>query len=151
MAGEAYAIPTANNSSCGSKKGKDNKKKKKRGGSKKKMTVEQTLALKSVREWVFSDQSGSFAAAASCVVDDFGVQKSLNGRGGDKLVFELHSHSKCSDGFLSPSKLVERAHGNGVSFFFFFFCPFFFWGFFGHKLKWVVLLCVCVYVTCDFD
>ncbi|GMN49415.1 hypothetical protein TIFTF001_018585 [Ficus carica] len=115
MAGEAYAIQTANNSSCGSKKGKENKKKKKkRGGSKKKMTVEQTLGLKSVREWVFSDQSGSFAAAASCVVDDFGVQKSLNGRRGDKLVFELHSHSKCSDGFLSPSKLVERAHGNGV-------------------------------------
>uniref|UniRef100_A0A803Q900 Polymerase/histidinol phosphatase N-terminal domain-containing protein n=1 Tax=Cannabis sativa TaxID=3483 RepID=A0A803Q900_CANSA len=63
-------------------------------------------------EWVSQDQS-SFVTAASCVVDDFGVQKSL-GRGGEKLVFELHSHSKCSDGFLSPSKLVERAHGNGV-------------------------------------
>lgn len=99
------------------KKGKDKKKKKKRGGSKKKTTVEQTLAFKSVGEWVFLDQPSLLASlASSCVVDDFGVQKNL-GRGKEKLVFELHSHSKCSDGFVSPSKLVERAYGNGVSFF----------------------------------
>ncbi|EXB55309.1 Protein trpH [Morus notabilis] len=114
MAGEAYALQTANNSSCNSKKAKENKKKKKkRGGTKKKMTAEQSLALKCVREWVFLDQSSSSLTASSCVVDDFGAQKTL-GRGGEKLVFELHSHSKFSDGFLSPSKLVERAHGNGV-------------------------------------
>ncbi|XP_054800841.1 uncharacterized protein LOC129304989 [Prosopis cineraria] len=87
------------------------RKKQRRGGNKKKMTNEQSLAFKSVREWVFLNRPSS--SAASCAVDDFGVQKSL-GRGGDKVVFELHSHSKFSDGFLSPSKLVERAHRNGV-------------------------------------
>ena len=108
---------------CGSNpnKGKDKKKKKKknRGGSKKKMTHEQVVAFKFVSEWVFLDQPSSAAAlhpsAPSCVVDDFGVQKGV-GRGGEKVVFELHSHSKFSDGFLSPSKVVERAHMNGVSF-----------------------------------
>ncbi|XP_028788387.1 uncharacterized protein LOC114744379 [Neltuma alba] len=88
------------------------KKKQQRGGNKKKMTNEQSLAFKSVKEWVFLSQPSS-SSAASFVVDDFGVQKSL-GRGGEKVVFELHSHSKFSDGFLSPSKLVERAHRNGV-------------------------------------
>lgn len=110
--GDSYIIHTTNISSKQSPK---KTKKKKRGGSKKKMTTEQTMAFKSVSEWVFLDQAYSLAStAASCVVDDFGVQKNL-GRGGEKVVFELHSHSKCSDGFLSPSKLVERAHGNGVS------------------------------------
>ncbi|KAG5229244.1 PHP domain-containing family protein [Salix suchowensis] len=75
----------------------NNKKKKKRGGSKKKMTAEQALALKSVSEWVYLDR-----------------QLTVMMRREDKVVFELHSHSKFSDGFLSPSKLVERAHGNGV-------------------------------------
>jgi predicted metal-dependent phosphoesterase TrpH len=28
---------------------------------------------------------------------------------------ELHAHSACSDGTLSPAELVERAHRNGVS------------------------------------
>ncbi|PON63860.1 polymerase/histidinol phosphatase-like protein [Parasponia andersonii] len=121
MAGEVHALHSATNSNggCGgskesSRKAREKRKKKKRGGSKKKMTLEQSLAFKSVSEWVFLDQSSS-SMASSCVVDDFGVQKSL-GRGGEKLklVFELHSHSKFSDGFLSPSKLIERAHGNGV-------------------------------------
>ncbi|MBA0843129.1 hypothetical protein Goarm_000343, partial [Gossypium armourianum] len=111
-----------NNPSCQnniSSKAKDKKKnkKKKRGGSKRKMTAEQTSAFKSVTEWVYLDRhhhpnSSSTAGLSSWVVDDFGVQKSL-GRGMEKMVFELHSHSKHSDGFLSPSKLVERAHGNG--------------------------------------
>ncbi|XP_050212502.1 uncharacterized protein LOC126664249 isoform X2 [Mercurialis annua] len=99
-----------NNSPTKQKENENNKKKKKkkkRGGTKKKMTAEQILALKAVTEWVYLEHS------SSCVVDDFGVQKSL-GRGADKIVFDLHSHSKCSDGFLSPSKLVERAHVNGV-------------------------------------
>lgn len=101
------------------KKANDKKKKKKRGGSKKKMTVEQTLAFKSVSEWVFLGQPSLLAS--TCAVDDFdfGLRKSL-GRGQEKLVFELHTHSKFSDGFLSPSKLVERAYGNGVSFYFHF-------------------------------
>lgn len=89
----------------------DKKKKKKRGGSKRKMTPEQCSAFKSVSEWVYSDQQ--HLTASSCVVDDFGVQKSM-GRGGQKLVFEFHSHTKHSDGFLTPTKLVERAHTNGV-------------------------------------
>ncbi|XP_027921744.1 uncharacterized protein LOC114179562 [Vigna unguiculata] len=100
---------------------KNNKKKKKnRGGTKKKMTNDQVLAFKFVSEWVFLDHpsassssSSSSPSSASCVVDDFGVQKPV-GRGGEKLVFELHSHSKFSDGFFSPSKVIERAHINGV-------------------------------------
>ncbi|OAY46572.1 5'-3' exoribonuclease isoform X2 [Manihot esculenta] len=101
------------------KKAKDKKKKnkkKKGGSSKKKMTAEQTLAFKAVTEWVYLDQQSSppsVSSASACVVDDFGVQKTM-GRGGEKVIFDLHSHSKCSDGFLFPSKLVERAHGNGV-------------------------------------
>lgn len=129
MVGDGHVLSSNSNcSSHNSKKTKDNKNKKKkknkRGGSKKKMTPEQTLAFKSVSEWVFLDHpsssssssSLSFSAAASFLVDDFGVQKSL-GKGGEKMVFDLHSHSKCSDGFLSPAKLVEKAHVNGVSFF----------------------------------
>lgn len=119
--GDGYLVLSVGNSnSSGSKdsakKAKDKKKKKKSGGRKKKMTVEQSMAFKSVCEWVFSDQPSSLpSSASSFLVDDIGVQKSL-GRGGEKLVFELHSHTKCSDGFLSPTKLVERAHANGVSF-----------------------------------
>ncbi|KAH7833502.1 hypothetical protein Vadar_006960 [Vaccinium darrowii] len=89
-----------------------NKKKKKRGGSKKKMTVEQSIAYKRVSEWVFLDQS-SMAANSSATDDDFAVVGN-HCKFTEKLVFELHSHSICSDGFLSPSKLVERAHQNGV-------------------------------------
>ncbi|XP_022988784.1 uncharacterized protein LOC111486022 [Cucurbita maxima] len=108
MVGDGHFVQTPPNSK------KSKKKKKKRGGSKKKMTSEQTAAFKYVTEWVYLDQSNSLAStAAASVVDDFGVQKTL-GKGGEKVVFELHSHSKFSDGFLSPSKLVERAHGNGV-------------------------------------
>ncbi|KAF7842600.1 Protein trpH [Senna tora] len=78
------------------------------------MTTEQTLAFKSVSEWVFLDHHHPSSSSASdssseCGVEDdggFGVKKNV--------VFELHSHSKFSDGFLSPSKVVERAHGNGV-------------------------------------
>lgn len=98
------------------------KKKKKRGGTKKRMTLEQTIAYKSVSEWVFLDQSSSLGSSASSVVtvlDDFGVQWTPT-KFSEKLVFDLHSHSICSDGFLSPSKLVERAHQNGVILVFFF-------------------------------
>ncbi|CAN6687226.1 hypothetical protein ACFX2I_002800 [Malus domestica] len=100
----------ATNNSSSPKKTARKKKKRGGSGSKKKMTAEQTLAFKSVSEWVFLEQHQASSAAAS---DDFGVslvQKSI----ANKLLFELHSHSNCSDGFLSPSKLVERAHENGV-------------------------------------
>lgn len=96
------------------------KKKKKRGGAKKRLNLDQSLAYKSVCEWVFLGQS----SPSVCLDDDFGVQ--IN-KCCDKLVFDLHCHSICSDGFLSPSKLVERAHQNGVSFFcFLIFLNFFF-------------------------
>lgn len=113
MLGEAFSLQSNSNSNGN---GKENpkrkspiksKKKKKRGGRKKKMTAEQLHALNSVKEWVFLDQP------SPAVDDDFGVQKSQS-RVGDNIVFDLHSHSIRSDGFLSPSKVVERAHGNGV-------------------------------------
>ncbi|XVF44745.1 hypothetical protein PTKIN_Ptkin02bG0148700 [Pterospermum kingtungense] len=117
MVGLADNNSGSNSSSNSKAKDKKKRKKKKRGGSKRKMTAEQTLAFKSVIEWVYLDNQNYYSSMAalssSWVVDDFGVQKSV-GRGMEKLVFELHSHSKHSDGFLSPSKLVERAHGNGV-------------------------------------
>lgn len=115
MLGEAFSLESNSNSNSNGN-GKENpkrkspnksKKKKKRGGRKKKMTAEQLYALNSVKEWVFLDQP------SPAVDDDFGVQKSQS-RVGDNIVFDLHSHSIRSDGFLSPSKVVERAHGNGV-------------------------------------
>ncbi|CAN1318801.1 hypothetical protein LINPERPRIM_LOCUS30957 [Linum perenne] len=46
------------------------------------MTAEQTLAFKAVAEWVYLDQQpATLSTAASFMVDDFGVQRSL-GRGG---------------------------------------------------------------------
>ncbi|GFY89393.1 polymerase/histidinol phosphatase-like protein [Actinidia rufa] len=92
------------------KKSNSNKKKKKRGGSKKKMTVEQSMAYRRVSEWVFLGSPDS-----SAMDDDFGVILNNNSKSSEKLVFEFHSHTICSDGFLSPSKLVERAHQNGCS------------------------------------
>lgn len=90
------------------------KKKKKRGGSKRKLSVDQLLAYKSVGEWVFLGQSNPPSASSNpSFDDDFRVHFHPNSS--EKLVFDLHSHSICSDGFLSPSKLVERAHQNGVS------------------------------------
>lgn len=113
MLGEAFSLQSNSNSNGNGKENpkrkspNKSKKKKKRGGRKKKMTAEQLHALNSVKEWVFLDQP------SSAVDDDFGVQKSQS-RVGDNIVFDLHSHSIRSDGFLSPSKVVERAHGNGV-------------------------------------
>ena len=102
---------------------KVNAKKKKRGGSKRKLSVDQLSAYKSVSEWVFLGQSSSSSNPSSSSAisfdDDFRVV--FNPKFSDKLVFDLHSHSICSDGYLSPSKLVERAHQNGVSALFFLF------------------------------
>lgn len=92
---------------------KRNKKKKHGGSKKKKMTSEQAEATKSVSDWLFIGSSSSSSPPLSST--DFAVTIN-NGslRRGEKLVFELHSHSNRSDGFLSPSKLVEKAHTNGV-------------------------------------
>ncbi|KAG6425070.1 hypothetical protein SASPL_115494 [Salvia splendens] len=93
--------------------GDKEKKKKKRGGAKRNMEVEQRVAYKAVREWVFLEQSNSCGNSLdTCVVDDdFGVQCY---QPKEKLVFEFHCLTTCSDGFLSPTKLVERAHHRGV-------------------------------------
>lgn len=86
------------------------KKKKKRGGAKRKMTAEQTLALKSVNEWVYCVEEDDNEEED----DDFLPEMVGRSRACEKVVFELHAHSFCSDGFLSPSALVEKAHQNGV-------------------------------------
>ncbi|ESQ51126.1 hypothetical protein EUTSA_v10022694mg [Eutrema salsugineum] len=93
---------------------KKRNKKKKRGDGKKKMTTEQAEATRSVRDWFFVGSSSSPLSSSSSR-DDFAVKiNSGSLRCGEKLVFELHSHSNRSDGFLSPTKLVEKAHNNGV-------------------------------------
>lgn len=97
-----------------SKNNNNKKKKNKRGGTKKRMTVEQSHAYKSVSEWVYLDNISSSANSAIAIDDDFKVKLVHTKVSAEKLVFELHSHSICSDGFLSPSKLVERAHQYGV-------------------------------------
>ncbi|KAK6156908.1 hypothetical protein DH2020_011156 [Rehmannia glutinosa] len=93
------------------------KKKNKRGGAKRKITLEQTVAYKAVSEWVFLEQSNGGGGSSNSMsfgdgfIDDFGVQWY---QPKEKLVFEFHCHTTCSDGFLSPTKLVERAHSKGV-------------------------------------
>ncbi|CAN0915420.1 hypothetical protein LINGRAHAP2_LOCUS29119 [Linum grandiflorum] len=84
---------------------KSRKKNKNKKKSKSKMTAEQTVALKTVAECVYLDQQQH---SASCL--DGGVFRRSENLW-DKIVFDLDSHSNHSDGFLSPSKLVERAHG----------------------------------------
>ena len=74
------------------------------------MTPEQALAHKAVSEWVYSD----YPLAGPCGSGDFGIGSRKEQK--ERVVFELHSHSKHSDGFLSPSKVVERAHSRGVGF-----------------------------------
>uniref|UniRef100_A0A5B6ZSU8 Polymerase/histidinol phosphatase N-terminal domain-containing protein n=1 Tax=Davidia involucrata TaxID=16924 RepID=A0A5B6ZSU8_DAVIN len=117
MMGDGFFLQSTNSGSKENPKKtnvNNKKKKKKRGGSKKKLTTEQTIAYKCVSEWVFLGQSSLGSAASSVAVDDdFGVVMTRS-KFSEKLVFELHSHSICSDGFLSPTKLVERAHQNGV-------------------------------------
>ncbi|KAK1652405.1 hypothetical protein QYE76_070210 [Lolium multiflorum] len=86
-----------------------------RGKKKARTCSDQALALDYVRAWAHpappppepstADAGGGFlppqAARMAC------------GSGGNVL-FELHCHSNHSDGFMSPSALVERAHRNGV-------------------------------------
>ncbi|CAL4913028.1 unnamed protein product [Urochloa decumbens] len=89
------------------------KKKSKPGRSKKKpkTSADQALALDYVRAWAHPTPPEPSAADADA--DDFLPVQVARVGGGDVL-FELHSHSNHSDGFLSPSALVERAHRNGV-------------------------------------
>ncbi|KFK39951.1 hypothetical protein AALP_AA3G310500 [Arabis alpina] len=82
-------------------KKKRNKKKKRSNGGKKNITTDQSDAYKSVSDWLFLGSSSS--------PPSLDAASSLR-----SPVFELHSHSNRSDGFLSPSKLLEKAHHNGV-------------------------------------
>lgn len=87
-------------------------KKKGRGKTKRKPPSEQLLASSYIHEWVFrEDRDPSKRASDS---DGFLPPPQLNRSMGDRVVFEFHCHSKCSDGFLSPSAVVARAHRNGV-------------------------------------
>jgi 3',5'-nucleoside bisphosphate phosphatase len=87
-----------------------NKKSKRSRSKKNKTNADQALALDYVRAWVLPVPPPLKPSAAD--VDGFlPVQATRRG----DVLFELHSHSNHSDGFLSPSALVERAHRNGVS------------------------------------
>ncbi|KAF3785481.1 hypothetical protein EJ110_NYTH27791 [Nymphaea thermarum] len=88
-------------------KKKKRKKKKKKG---KKTSAEQASATKYVKDWFYADSTLPSSPPSSCLAD-FEVPKSVWCP--EPIVFELHSHSICSDGFLSPSALVERAHRKG--------------------------------------
>ncbi|CAN6313760.1 unnamed protein product [Urochloa humidicola] len=91
------------------------KKKSKPSRSKKKpqTSADQALALDYVRAW--ANPVPPEPSSADAEADDFlPAQAARGGGGGSSVLFELHSHSNHSDGFLSPSALVERAHRNGV-------------------------------------
>uniref|UniRef100_A0A7N0TW49 Polymerase/histidinol phosphatase N-terminal domain-containing protein n=1 Tax=Kalanchoe fedtschenkoi TaxID=63787 RepID=A0A7N0TW49_KALFE len=89
------------------------RKKGKRGGG---MNGEQAGALRAVQEWVFLGNGRDWLGGSLEIDDGFNVARKKSGGGGlgEKMVFELHCHSTCSDGFLSPTKVVERAYENGV-------------------------------------
>ncbi|KAL5992341.1 hypothetical protein ACLOJK_013258 [Asimina triloba] len=92
------------NAMVGGKKGSSNRKKKKR-----KARVEQMSALEYIHEWVSLDSPPTPTPSEADFSPLPRSHKAL-----DPVVFDLHSHSTCSDGFLSPSALVQRAHRNGV-------------------------------------
>ncbi|KAJ1298416.1 hypothetical protein BS78_01G451500 [Paspalum vaginatum] len=84
-----------------------------RSRKKTKASADQALALDYVRAWAHPSPPPPEPSAAGADADDFLPAQASRGGGGDVL-FELHSHSNHSDGFLSPTALVERAHRNGV-------------------------------------
>ncbi|KAL6867685.1 hypothetical protein ACP4OV_015709 [Aristida adscensionis] len=92
--------------------GSKKKSKTSRSKRKPKTSADQALALDYVRAWAHPAPPPE-CSAAGAAADDFLPPQAARGGGGEVL-FELHSHSNRSDGFLSPSALVERAHRNGV-------------------------------------
>ncbi|KAJ3673755.1 hypothetical protein LUZ60_005747 [Juncus effusus] len=90
--------------SKGRKKNGDGKRKK----NKKSSTVGETLAFNYVHDWI-SPPSTSAGGGSG---DDF--LPSSFAPPLEPLTFDLHSHSNHSDGFLSPSALILRAHKRGV-------------------------------------
>lgn len=83
-------------------------KKKKKRRRRKIVTPEEISAIRFVRDWVSPDLAAD--------EDDVEIELLSGNKRAGRILFELHSHSSCSDGFLSPTALVERAHGRGVSF-----------------------------------
>jgi len=84
--------------------------KKKSGKKKKKSAGQHSMATKYIHEWFCL---GSASPSPSEVTINEDLPKSL--RYPERpVIFELHSHSTCSDGFLSPSAVVDRAYRNGV-------------------------------------
>ncbi|GJN08810.1 hypothetical protein PR202_ga26767 [Eleusine coracana subsp. coracana] len=90
--------------------GSKKKSKPSRSRKKAKTSADQALALDYVRAWA----QPAPPPASDSDADDFLPAQAARGGGGGEVLFELHSHSNHSDGFLSPSALVERAHRNGV-------------------------------------
>jgi hypothetical protein len=90
-----------------------------RSRKKAKPSPDQAVALDYVRAWAHPAASAPppEPSAADAAGDDFLPHQAarMASGGGGSVLFELHSHSNHSDGFLSPSELVERAHRNGVS------------------------------------
>ncbi|GLJ52129.1 hypothetical protein SUGI_1108990 [Cryptomeria japonica] len=80
--------------------------KKKKSGKKKRKSIDHSAATKYLQEWFYKTDS------EEAINNDF-VPKSLKCTEAP-VIFELHSHSTCSDGYLSPSAVVDRAHRNGV-------------------------------------
>ncbi|XP_062210191.1 uncharacterized protein LOC133911796 [Phragmites australis] len=90
--------------------GSKKKSKTSRSKKKSKTSADQALALDYVRAWAHTAPPPEPSAADAAADDFLPIQAALRG----EVLFELHSHSNHSDGFLSPSALVERAHRNGV-------------------------------------
>ncbi|KAL5212690.1 hypothetical protein ABZP36_023537 [Zizania latifolia] len=67
---------------------------------------EEVAALRSVLRWARSGAADDEEADAQQTVG--------KGRRRPRVAVELHAHSACSDGSLSPSALVQRAQRNGV-------------------------------------
>ncbi|WOL13925.1 hypothetical protein Cni_G22705 [Canna indica] len=81
---------------------KKRRRRKRKGRGRRKTTAGEILASVYVRRWAFPDAP---------VLDG---DSDVPAGGAERVVFEFHSHSTCSDGFLSPTALVERAHSKGV-------------------------------------
>ena len=96
--------------------GSKKKAKPSRGKKKARTCADQALALDYVRAWAHPapPPEPSTADAGDGFLPPQAARMAC-GSGGGNVLFELHCHSNHSDGFLSPSALVQRAHRNGVS------------------------------------
>ncbi|URE00315.1 PHP domain [Musa troglodytarum] len=105
---DAAAAADAADADAGRGEEKKRRRRKRKGrGRRKKATAEEILASGFVRRWAFPDASVNDH-------DGDGDDGKPTGAAG-RVVFEFHSHSTCSDGFLSPTALVERAHSKGIT------------------------------------